>query len=124
MRALERIFDDEEAHARANDLLNEAEKFFAPIEASLPLAGRRHNAYIWRLLQLDDVKRASETAYEKLARIGYGGYGTDGRAHQHHADAAQAAIRQELSGEKVSRHAQKSNSKQIAAGCASTLLHR
>ena len=106
-RALERIFEnDEEALARANELLSEAEEYFAPQEVSLPPAGRRHNAYVWRLLQLDDARRVSESAYDKLARIRYGGYGTDGRVHTHHADAAKAAERQEL-GEEVSKRAQK-----------------
>ena len=114
-RALELIFGEEDkeahnlAHARANELLDEAEQFFAPQEASLPPAGRRHNTYVWRLLLLDDAQRAGETACEKLARIGYGGSG-DARVFQHHNAVATAAERQER-GEDVSNDAQNSNCK-------------
>ena len=123
-RALERIFDkDEEAHERANELLNEAVRQFTRIEASLSHADRRHNAYVWRLLP-DDAQRADETAYEKLARIGYGGYGTNLRVYKHHNAAAQAAKRQER-GEEVSSDTQNSNLKaHIAAGRPQSIFPR
>ena len=105
-RALERIFDDDNAaHSRANELLTEADRFFAPTEASLQPSERRYNSYIWRRLQNDRATRTAENAYEKLERIGYCGYGTNEREHTHRLSAAKAAKRQEQ-GEEVSRDAQ------------------
>ena len=123
-RALERIFDeDEEAHERASELLHEADHFFAPTEASLPQAARRHNTYCWRLPKADRATRAAEDAYEKLARIGYCGYGTNTRAYGHRGAAIRAAKR-EAQGEKVSSDGQNREFDVfIAAVRARSLLH-
>ena len=121
-RALERIFDDDaEAHERANQLLAEAERFFAPIEASLPPTERRHNAYFWHRLQDDQVTHADENAYVKLERICYCGYETSVRERFHWQSAAKAAKRQEQGGEEVSRDAQKSTLKRTLQPCARDL---
>ena len=117
-RALERIFAGViAALERAIELLEQAERYFALIEATLPPAERRHNAYIWRLLQHDEAKRADESEYEKLERIGYGGSGTSLRALQHWWSANKARSLQEENDVEVSRDAQNSTLKRILQPC-------
>ena len=59
-------------------------------------------------MQPDRATRAVENTYEKLARIGYCGYGKDDRVRTHRASAVKAANRLEQYGEEVSKNAKTS----------------